>query len=631
MGYVSYQDSNNKKNLKTDKIQEILPKMSFVTPNPHLILLHAPAVYDFRKHPILYGPIADGVPSTPIFEMYPIGFYSILEHLERNGIKVRIINLAARMLGSDSFDAEELIRRLKPRAFGIDLHWLPHAHGSLEVAKICKRYHPDIPVIFGGLSATYFHKELIRYPWVDFIIRGDSTEEPLLQLMKTITQHSYSSLTNIPNLVWKDGDGDSGEVRINPFTHVPTELNKFSNNYFPTFKSCLKYRDIKSLIPFHGWSAHEWLDYPITTVITCRGCVHNCIFCGGSRNALKMYCNRAKPAFRDPRMIAEDIVKTTRYTKAPIFIIGDLLQPGEEYAYTVLAGLKKAKFKNHLVFELFDTVPNPEEYFKLVAESVENFNFEISPDTHDESIRAAEGKRYKNSEIEENIKWALDSGCNRFDLFFMIGLPFQTCKSVMETVDWCGHLMEKFGKRVVPFILPYAPFLDPGCIAYENTEKFGYKILFKTLEEYRRAMLSPSWRYTLNYETEWMTRNEIVDCSYKAGLKLNRLKAEYGLIDWDSFRATEKKIKLAIDLMSEIDKINEINDAPTRDKRLMQLKPELDLLLNSVINEKRYMEWPAARRNLRYFRLLKAVIADHFFTAVKQPKLDFLFSLRQNR
>lgn len=583
--------------------------------NPHLILLHAPAVYDFRKYPIMYGPIADGVPSTPIFEMYPIGFVSILEHLGRNGIEVRIINLAARMLDSDSFDAEKLIRRLKPHAFGIDLHWLPHTQGSLEVAKICKRYHPDIPVIFGGFSATYFYEELIRYPTVDFIIRGDSTEESLLQLMKTIVQREHgSSFCDVPNLVWKDNNNDNnnnGEMRVNPFTYVPAEINKFSNNYLPIFKSALKYRDLKSLIPFHGWSSHEWLDYPITPVLTCRGCIHNCIFCGGSRNALATYCNRKKPAFRDPELVVKDIIKITRYTKAPIFVIGDILQPGEEYAYTVLQELKKETFDNHLVFELFDTVRNPEQYFACVADSVENFNFEISPDTHDESIRAAEGKRYTNSAIEENLKWALDSGCNKFDLFFMIGLPLQTCESAMATVDWCGSQMDKFGKRVVPYILAYSPFIDPGCIAYEHPEKFGYKILFKTLEEYRKAVLSPSWKYALNYETRWMTRDEIVNCTYHAGLKLNELKAEYGLIDQASFKSTEERIKLAIELTAAIDKINKMPDLSMRQKRLMQLKPKLDTMLNSVINEKRYMGWPAAKGNLRIFRFIKMAIAEY--------------------
>jgi B12-binding domain/radical SAM domain protein len=553
----------------------------------------------------MFGPIADGVPSTPLFEMYPIGFFSIVEHLGRSGINVRIINLAARMLESDKFDAEKMIRRLKPKAFGIDLHWLPHAQGSLEVAKICKRHHPDIPVIFGGFSATYFHEELIRYPEVDFIIRGDSAEEPLLMLMNAITRRHQSSFSTIPNLVWKDR---GGVVHINPLSHVPADVNEFSNNFAPVFTSALKYRDVRSLTPWKGWSS-QWLDYAITPVITCRGCIHNCIFCGGSRNALAQYCNRKKPAFRDPQLIVSDIVKITNYTKAPIFVIGDLRQPGEEYAYTVLEGLKKATFDNQVVFELFS--PAPEAYFELLAEAVPNFNLELSPDSHDEAIRAAEGKRYTNPEIEKNIKWALDSGCNRFDTFFMIGLPFQTCESVMETVDWCGHLMGEFGKRVVPFILAYSPFIDPGCIAYENPEKFGYKILFTTLAEYRSAMQSPSWKYALNYETEWMTQDELVECTYRAGLKLNRLKAEYGLIDEESFRATEKKIKLAIRLTAEIDEIRAIADTTVRHERLMHLKPELDMMYDSVINEKRDMEWPAAKGNLRLLSLFKAAIVDY--------------------
>jgi len=41
-----------------------------------LILLHAPSVYDFRKKAILYGPVSDQIPSSPVFEMYPIGFVS---------------------------------------------------------------------------------------------------------------------------------------------------------------------------------------------------------------------------------------------------------------------------------------------------------------------------------------------------------------------------------------------------------------------------------------------------------------------------------------------------------------------------------------------------------------------------
>jgi len=96
-----------------------------------LVFLHAPSVYDFREKTILYGPISDLVPSTPVFEMYPIGFATLSDYLERHGFHTRIVNLAVRMLHDRTFDAEKMIASLDPRVFGIDLHWMPHAHGAL--------------------------------------------------------------------------------------------------------------------------------------------------------------------------------------------------------------------------------------------------------------------------------------------------------------------------------------------------------------------------------------------------------------------------------------------------------------------------------------------------------------------
>ena len=159
-----------------------------------LVLLHAPSVYDFRKKSIMFGPMSDLVPSTPIFEMYPIGFLTMANYLSKRGLKVRIVNLAYRMLEDNDFDAEKFIKSLKSTAFGIDLHWLPHCQGSTEVAKIVKKYHPESPVIFGGFSSSYFYRELIGFDQVDFILKGDSTEEPLYRLVKAIRSGSREEL-----------------------------------------------------------------------------------------------------------------------------------------------------------------------------------------------------------------------------------------------------------------------------------------------------------------------------------------------------------------------------------------------------------------------------------------------------
>ena len=99
-----------------------------------IVFLHAPTVYDFRKKPIFYGPVSDVVPSSPVFEMYPLGFMTMSSHLEEAGFRTRIVNLAVQMLQDEKFDVEKRIRSHDADLYAIDLHWLHHAHGALEVA-----------------------------------------------------------------------------------------------------------------------------------------------------------------------------------------------------------------------------------------------------------------------------------------------------------------------------------------------------------------------------------------------------------------------------------------------------------------------------------------------------------------
>jgi anion-transporting ArsA/GET3 family ATPase len=88
--------------------------------SPDLVLLHAPALYDFRRHRTLFGPVSDVVPSSAVFEMYPVGFTSLADRLEREGFNVRIVNLAYRMMRDPWFrrggdDPATTPRRLRDR------------------------------------------------------------------------------------------------------------------------------------------------------------------------------------------------------------------------------------------------------------------------------------------------------------------------------------------------------------------------------------------------------------------------------------------------------------------------------------------------------------------------------------
>ncbi|MDT7544886.1 MAG: hypothetical protein QOE99_996, partial [Actinomycetota bacterium] len=184
-----------------------------------LVLLHAPSVWDFREEVILQGPLADVIPSTTQFEMYPIGMTSIAAYLEANNYNTRIVNLAYRMLRKPGYDVPARIASLHPTVFGIDLHWLPHANGALGIAELVKSVRPESKVLLGGLSASYFHRELMENPAVDFVLRGDSTEEPCRQLLQALREGG--PLEAVENLTWRRPDGT---VVVNPLTFVPADL-----------------------------------------------------------------------------------------------------------------------------------------------------------------------------------------------------------------------------------------------------------------------------------------------------------------------------------------------------------------------------------------------------------------------
>jgi B12-binding domain/radical SAM domain protein len=577
-----------------------------------LILIHAPSVYDFRRKSILYGPISDLVPSTPIFEMYPIGFTTIAEHLERNGLRVRIVNLALRMLQDREFDAEASISRMDAAVFGIDLHWLPHAHGALEIARIIKQHHPDRPTLLGGFSSTYYHRELAERPEVDFVIRGDSTEGPSLDLVRYIRtggkirprvgSPDERKLAAIPNLVWKDSELQS---HINPLSYCPSNLDGLLLDYSYVLKSVARYRQLADFIPFRNW-----IRYPITAALSVRGCKYNCVSCGGSAYAYQKIHGRQQPAFRRPEDLANDIRRISRFSRGPIFVLGDIRQAGNDYVDHFLDAI--AGYKGPVFLELFDAA-RP-EFFKRVARSLPNFTIEISLESHDDRIRRAFGRPYSTEAIERTIASALNAGCKRLDLFFMVGLPMQTYDSVMQTVEYCEKLLSRHTShsdtRLTPFISPLAPFLDPGSRAFEEPERYGYYLFQHTLEDHRQALLSPSWKYALNYETKWMDRNTIVASTYEAARRLNILKAKYGLVSHKIAAATDKRIARAVALSQDIDQIMQLGDLAERTARLQDLKSRIEKSSLSTVCDKRELELPIHGSRIKWLSSARVVVQE---------------------
>jgi B12-binding domain/radical SAM domain protein len=572
---------------------------------PDVVLVHPPSVYDFRRRAIFYGPISDVVPSSTVFEMYPIGFATLAAYLRRHGLRVRIVNLALRMMRSRRFRPEHFLRRYRPRLFGIDLHWLPHAHGSVEVAALLKRLHPDIPIVFGGISASYFHEELIRDPSVDFVLRGSVTEPCLLELVREL--EGDRRFERVPNLTWKQ----DGQVRVNPASFVPLSFDEFDYDLGYMVGQVVGHLDFWTNIPFHAWWRH-----PITAVFTVRGCGRSCVTCGASEEAFRGFMPGMHPLLRSPEAIARQVRDLAGLTRAPIFLVGDVNDGGPKYAGAVVEALSATGVSNRIVFEFFR--PPPAEFLARADAELRHWGAELSPESHHEDIRASLGKAaYSNAELEAGIEAVLASRCEALDLFYMIGLPGQTYDHVMRTVDAIEALFRRTDRRLSAFITPMGPFIDPGSVGFERPGEHGYRLRAHTLAEHRALLEQGDWESILNYETDAMTRAEIVSATYDAAERLNELKLRYGRIEPARAAGVARRLTRARALRLRIREAGGRLDPEAHSDLLGEIRAYSE----STVNDKAELFPPAAfLRNFRLGGILGLLARDVLHRGTRRPR-----------
>lgn len=487
-----------------------------------LALIHAPAFPNFRFRNIDFGPISDVIPSYPIFDTFPLGLVSLQVYLEKRGFKVKIINLAARALLSRKFDMSKALEKIKARVYGVSLHWLVHLNGALWVAKKIKEIH-EAPILLGGLSSTVFWKDLIKLPFIDYIIRGDTTEEPVRILLELL-DNDVEELSRVPNLVWKKDK----KIIENNFNYVPNELDPIDHS---VFVRCATRDGWLDSLPFANF-----IQAPITAVFTVKGCAMNCAACGGSAYAFKKYFNRNRLAIKKPEKIVEEVLSISERIKASIFFVGDLQQTG--MAKEILRAIREERIDSPLIFEFFR--PPGKELLEEYRKASDDVYLQISPETHDTELRLLYGRPYTTSQLLRFLRNAVTLNFNRLDVYFMIGIPHQDISSAINTAKFAGKLL--IPGKIDAFIAPLAPFIDPGSLAYDYPSRYGYRILYRRLADYSKALNKDLWVEMMNYESLEMHREEIALATYIATRILLEEKVRKGIISEEQGKELIEKI-----------------------------------------------------------------------------------------
>jgi len=183
--------------------------------------------------------------------------------------------------------------------------------------------------------------------------------------------------------------------------------------------------------------------------------------------------------------------------------------------------------------ELFG--PVNEEYIRELSKVGAPLVLTMSPESCVGRVRKAYGRNYTNEELFRTIKM-----CQRYEIpmgiFSMIPLPNDTRETIKE--NWkiweqiCLTSEASGGKAAVHFAFGPMILLDPGSLGFDFPTRYGYRLLFKSLEEYIRGMSLPSWHQWISYETTVLKRDSItkliiasqersIDLEEKHGLRSN--------------------------------------------------------------------------------------------------------------
>lgn len=182
----------------------------------------------------------------------PLGLAYIAGSLERAGHNVKIIDAIAENLTRN--EVEEKIIGFKPRVVGVTC-MTPTIRGALEACRIAKEC--GAIVVIGGVHLEAYPRETLSYDFIDYGIIGEG-EESVIELLDAI--ENSKSVDGIRGLVYKKNN----EIELN----LPRIVEKIDEIPFPA----------RHLLPMEKYNSIISL-YPMTTMITMRGCPFRCGFC----------------------------------------------------------------------------------------------------------------------------------------------------------------------------------------------------------------------------------------------------------------------------------------------------------------------------------------------------------------
>jgi anaerobic magnesium-protoporphyrin IX monomethyl ester cyclase len=236
------------------------------------------------------GWVGDRIPlGYDLVPSVPLGLGYLASTMESEGITAKIVDM-----DWGGFSKEELvdmISKFDPDIIGITSFTSNYAN-AVDIAKAAKSHNPNIKIVFGGVHATFIHRDVLHtIPEVDIVVRYEG-ERAICEICDALDRGR--KLENVKGISFRHDN----RVFSTPLRHRIENLDSIP---FPAFHL------LEPSIEHYIGEGKE-KGFPI---ITTRGCPFNCIFCSTAALHGRKYRTRSANNVLDEMEFHASSVKTT--------------------------------------------------------------------------------------------------------------------------------------------------------------------------------------------------------------------------------------------------------------------------------------------------------------------------------
>ena len=294
-----------------------------------------------------------------------------------------------------------------------------------QIAKLAKLHHPELITIGGGPQMSPLAEEAFNYGDFDVIVQREG-EDIIGQLSDVLLEHRGSDrdqyLAKIPGISYRK---DGGIVQTNRQGLVSPDFVEL-----PDFRSI---KDLNSGNPMVG-----------AVIETIRGCTESCTYCQviqqflGYRMISREVEFKRLAQLRD--LAADGLVHTSRNGTFQVFISDDLHAPPlravkfRDERLTRLQGWNGHTDGMNMICQVRAEVgQDPELITAMQNANIKMVYVGVESDNAENLI--AVNKRQEPGQMHKDLHYINEAGLTVVAMT-IIGLPFDTEKSIMDLADW---------------------------------------------------------------------------------------------------------------------------------------------------------------------------------------------------